>query len=98
MLAGCATQKAGPPVAPAAPTIAIPPAPPQGEPEGFTGMPGPQLRLAFGHPAFVRHDGLTEMWRYDGATCRGFFFLYGEEDHALVRHVETLPRGANAAA
>ena len=50
----------------------------------------------FGRPAFVRKDGGTEMWRYDGAACRAFFFLYGTPP--AVRHVETLPHGAQSAA
>ncbi len=36
------------------------------------------------------------MWRYDGAACRAFFFLYGSP--LMVRHVETLPHGAESAA
>ena len=54
------------------------------------------LQAAFGTPAFVRKDGATEMWRYDGAACRAFFFLYGAP--LMVRHVETLPHGAPSAA
>jgi hypothetical protein len=38
------------------------------------------------------------MWRYDGAQCRAFFFLYGERGAQSVRHVETLPAGATSAA
>jgi hypothetical protein len=59
-------------------------------------MAAPALQAAFGHPAFVRKDGGTEMWRYDGAACRAFFFLYGAP--LAVRHVETLPHGAQSAA
>jgi hypothetical protein len=36
------------------------------------------------------------MWRYDGAACRAFFFLYGAP--LMVRHVETLPHGPQNAA
>jgi hypothetical protein len=54
------------------------------------------LQAVFGRPAFVRKDGSTEMWRYDGAACRAFFFLYGTPP--AVRHVETLPHGADSAA
>ena len=43
-----------------------------------------------------RKDGATEMWRYDGAACRAFFFFYGMP--LTVRHVETLPHGAESAA
>jgi hypothetical protein len=59
-------------------------------------MPATALQAAFGKPAFVRKDGVTEMWRYDGAACRAFFFLYGAP--LAVRHVETLPHGVQSAA
>ena len=78
------------------PSIAsIPPAPPRGEPGQYMNMAVTSLQAAFGKPAFVRKDGATEMWRYDGAACRAFFFLYGSP--LAVRHVETLPHGATAA-
>ena len=91
---GCAAQPAPPPP----PQIAtvIPPAPPRGEPGLYLNMAAPGLQAAFGRPAFVRKDGATEMWRYDGAACRAFFFLYGIP--LTVRHVETLPHGAQSAA
>jgi len=89
--AGCAAPKAPPPV-----PSAIPPAPPRGEPGQYLNMPVSGLQAAFGKPAFVRKDGATEMWRYDGQTCRAFFFLYGAP--LMVRHVETLPHGAQNAA
>ncbi|HKU65040.1 MAG TPA: hypothetical protein VJQ06_08275 [Rhizomicrobium sp.] len=97
-VAGCAAKVAPPPPAPsAAPGIAsIPPAPPRGEPGLYLNMAAPSLQAAFGRPAFVRKDGSTEMWRYDGAACRAFFFLYGSP--LAVRHVETLPHGAQDAA
>jgi hypothetical protein len=38
------------------------------------------------------------MWRYDGAACKAFFFLYGVPGTEQVRHVETLPRGQTDAA
>jgi hypothetical protein len=38
------------------------------------------------------------MWRYDSASCRAFFFLYGTPPTATVRHVETLPAGKASAA
>ncbi len=57
------------------------------------------LRAAFGQPAFVRKDTGSEMWRYDGAACKAFFFLYpGVSGATIVRHVETLPRGSAIAA
>jgi hypothetical protein len=97
-LAGCATPKVAPPLVPGAPpTVAIPAAPPHGEPEGYVNLPAAQLRTAFGAPAFVRHDGVTDMWRYDGTACRAFFFLYGDGAARAVRHVETLPRGTDSA-
>ena len=47
-----------------------------------------------GEPAFTRTEGTGEIWRYDGASCHAFFFLFSD----AVRHVETLPRGAASAA
>lgn len=92
-VAGCAAPKAPQPVPQAS---AIPPAPPRGEPSEYINLPGSGLVAALGRPAFVRKDGVTEMWRYDGAACRAFFFLYGSP--LMVRHVETLPHGAQDAA
>jgi len=93
--AGCSAPKeASLPPTPA--PSAIPPAPPRGEPGQYLNMPASGLQAAFGKPAFVRKDGATEMWRYDGQSCRAFFFLYGVP--LMVRHVETLPRGAQNAA
>ena len=51
-----------------------------------------------GAPQFMRRDGGTQMWRYDGAQCRAFFFLYGPAGAETVRHVETVPAGAASAA
>lgn len=90
-LAGCGTTQTQAPN-----TAAIPPAPPRGEPSQYINLDGVALQAAFGKPAFVRHDGVTEMWRYDGAACRAFFFLYGAP--LAVRHVETLPHGKDLAA
>ena len=96
-VAGCAAKLPPPPPVQAAPVPgAIPPAPPRGEPSQYLNMVASGLQAAFGRPAFVRKDGTTEMWRYDGAACRAFFFLYGSP--AAVRHVETLPHGAQSAA
>jgi hypothetical protein len=91
---GCATQPA--PSPPPQVATAIPPAPPRGEPGLYLNMAAPALEAAFGRPAFVRKDGATEMWRYNGAACRAFFFLYGMP--LTVRHVETLPHGTESAA
>ena len=93
LAAGCA-NKAPPPAPPS--IAAIPSAPPRGEPGQYLNMPATGLQAAFGRPAFVRKDGATEMWRYDGEACRAFFFLYGAP--LAVRHVETLPHGVQSAA
>jgi hypothetical protein len=92
LAAGCANQ------GPRAPRTAatIPNAPPRGEPPAYINLSTAALQATLGRPAFVRKDGAIEMWRYDGAACRAFFFLYGTP--LAVRHVETLPRGVNAAA
>lgn len=91
-VAGCAAK--GPAGAPQA--SRIPAAPPRGEPGQYLNMAAGGLTAAFGRPAFVRKDGATEMWRYDGTACRAFFFLYGAP--LAVRHVETLPHAAGSAA
>lgn len=83
---------------PAPRTAVIPAAPPRGEPSQYINMPVAALQAAFGKPAFVRKDGATEMWRYDGQTCRAFFFLYGAPSQQAVRHIETLPHGKDQAA
>ena len=90
-LAGCGATQPPPPRA-----SLIPPSPPRGEPGQYLNLGGVALQAAFGKPAFVRRDGATEMWRYDGRACRAFFFLYGSP--LAVRHVETLPHGAKSAA
>ena len=74
-------------------------APPQvGEPPGIPGLAASQVKASFGEPSFIRKDGSAEIWRYDGQTCRAFFFLYPNGGNEVVRHVETLPRGATIAA
>jgi hypothetical protein len=78
--------------------IALPPAPPPGEPNGLPGLAETQLRVTFGPPALVRKDGRSEMWRYDSASCKAFFFLYPSGSSFAVRHVETVPRGRDMAA
>ena len=83
---------------PAPRTAVIPAAPPRGEPSQYINMPVAALQAAFGKPAFVRKDGATEMWRYDGETCRAFFFLYGAPSQQAVRHIETLPHAKDQAA
>jgi hypothetical protein len=104
LLAACAQQgrKPAPGIAPVQPSprpaVPIPPAPPRGEPAEFQGLPQANLRAMLGQPQFARQDGATEMWRYDGAQCRAFFFFYGPKGAETVRHVETLPAGAASAA
>ncbi len=92
-VAGCAAKGPAQPVSQAS---RIPAAPPRGEPGQYLTLAATGLTAALGRPAFVRKDGATEMWRYDGAACRAFFFLYGSP--LAVRHVETLPHGAQNAA
>ncbi len=104
LLAACAQQPRRPapgmaPVQPVPrPAVPIPPAPPRGEPADFLNLPQANLRAMLGQPQFARQDGVTEMWRYDGAQCRAFFFFYGAKGSETVRHVETLPAGATSAA
>ncbi len=89
-LAACASQPRQ--------TALIPPSAPTGEPAGIAGLAALQVKATFGEPSFVRKDGVSEVWRYDGQTCRAFFFLYPSGDGKVVRHVETLPRGTQMAA
>lgn len=91
-LAGCAHEQRAPTPAP----VPLPPPPPAREPDRFNGLQGQQLQALAGAPAFARKDGPTEMWRYDRASCRAFFFFTGSP--AKVQHVETLPRGADGGA
>jgi hypothetical protein len=95
LLGACAapTGGSGP-----APTVSLPAAPPAGEPAGTTGLHAADLRAQFGTPSFVRHDGTAEIWRFDGAACKAFFFLYSRDGNTAVWHVETAPRGASIAA
>ncbi len=86
-----------PPVTPP-PQVPIPPAPPRGEPTAYLGLPEANLRAQLGTPQFMRRDGGTQMWRYDGAQCRAFFFLNGPQGAQTVLHVETVPAGAASAA
>jgi hypothetical protein len=80
------------------PQVALPSAPPAGEPGNIAGLTTEQIKIAFGQPAFVRKDNGTQMWRYDGAGCKAFFFFYPVGSALTVKHVETLPRGAEIAA
>ena len=78
------------------PTVPLPPPPPKGEPQRFAGLDAARLTALAGAPAFTRKDGATEMWRYDAGSCRVFFFFTGTP--SKVQHIETMPRGQNAAA
>ena len=69
-----------------------------GEPPGIAGLAASEVKASFGEPSFVRKDGSAEIWRYDGQTCRAFFFFYPGGTGEVVRHVETLPRGTTIAA
>ncbi|MBU6296774.1 MAG: hypothetical protein KGJ79_00670 [Alphaproteobacteria bacterium] len=91
-LCACASQSVPPS------TIPLPAPPPAGEPSGFIGMSASNLLNAFGTPAFVRKENGSEIWRYDQKDCRAFFFLYTQGTSQVVRHVETIPRGADIAA
>jgi hypothetical protein len=89
LLASCAAQQ----------TVRLPSAPPAGEPAGYAGIDDAQLKVAMGNPAFTRKEGAgIEIWRYDSAACKAFFFLYPQGSGLSVRHVETMPRPSDAAA
>ena len=74
--------------------VSLPPAPRAGEPPGIAGLDADDMRANFGKPAFVRTEGKAQLWRYDSANCKGFFFLYPEGATMRVHHVETVPRGS----
>ncbi|HVV64510.1 MAG TPA: hypothetical protein VHC42_03510 [Rhizomicrobium sp.] len=76
---------------------ALPPGPPPGEPADLTGVTAEALQASLGKPAFERKDGDAELWRYAGAGCQAFFFLYPDGGALRVRHVETSPRPTDAA-
>ncbi len=80
------------------PSVQLPAAPPPGEPGDLFGLGPSQIRTAFGAPAFKRHDGNAQMWRYDGQTCKAFVFFNKVHGTSAVRHVETIPRGQTIAA
>jgi hypothetical protein len=91
MISACASR-------PAAPAIVLSAPPPSKDPTKPIGLSAQDLRIFFGAPTFVRKENGAEMWRYDGAGCRAFFFLYSQDEMQKVRHVETIPPGANTAA
>ena len=104
VLAGCAVPQVFEPPAPGARTAPPYPAP---EPAPTPIAPPPvaetvvskldeaAVRAEYGAPDFVRKEADSELWRYDGAGCALFLFLYRENDAYLLRYRETLPRGAN---
>jgi hypothetical protein len=92
---GCVTSPGAPT---ASQKVELPAPPPVGEPTGIAGLQAAQLRSTFGTPAFIRQDGTAQLWRYDSAACKAFFFLYPDGNSLSVRHVETLPRGQDIAA
>ncbi len=94
LLGACAAPTAG--TGPA--RVELPPAPPEGEPVGTTGLHEAELKAQYGQPALVRHDGTAQIWRFDGAACKAFFFLYARDGNTAVWHVETAPRGQSIAA
>jgi hypothetical protein len=56
------------------------------------------LRERYGAPDFIRREPDSELWRYDGANCAAFFFLYREGNLLKLRYTETMPRGMDMAA
>ena len=56
------------------------------------------LRARYGAPDFIRREAESELWRYDGADCAAFFFLYREGDVLKLRFSETMPRGKETVA
>ena len=65
---------------------------------GLVGISDAQVKASFGTPAFVRKDGTAQIWRYDSASCRAFFFLYANGDALSVHRVETLPHAVASSA
>ena len=93
LLGACAAPRATVPA-----HVELPPAPPEGEPMGTTGLHEAELKAQYGQPALVRHDGKAQIWRFDGEACKAFFFLYSRDGNTAVWHVETAPRGGAIAA
>lgn len=94
-LAGCKTDNAGT-ATPSAAITAAPSGVALSRPEaeiGLVGRDSNTVLATYGKPAFVRKEADAELWRYDGAQCAAFFFLYKDQDALRVRHVETLPQG-----
>ncbi len=87
---------------PVTPGIAAPELPPAAMLAPMLTMPavtlppptdGVSLRARYGAPDFIRREADSELWRYDGANCAAFFFLYREGEALKLRYAETMPRG-----
>lgn len=96
LLSACATPQI-PPAQPRAPGLQ----PPGDVPvDASTGVLLPPLgadasyfRAEYGPPDFVRQEIESQLWRYDGADCALFLFLYLESEIYVLRHAETDPPG-----
>jgi len=66
--------------------------PPPGADESY-------FRAEYGQPDFVREEGDSQLWRYDGSDCAFFVFLYRESTLPdstgpfVLRHAQTTPPG-----
>ena len=56
-----------------------------------------KLSIPEGAERVLLRTANSELWRYDGTNCALFMFLYRERDSFQLRHMETLPRGAQSA-
>jgi hypothetical protein len=87
------------PEPPPEPPAEIPPPEPEPPPPPLpTPTDAQSLRAAYGTPAFIRREPDSELWRYDGAMCAAFFFLYLDSGTYRIRHSETTPRGQDVPA
>lgn len=95
LLSACATPQT-PPAQPPAPGLSPPGEipvdlnavmpPPSGADESY-------FRAEYGPPDFIRQEIESQLWRYDGADCALFLFLYLESESYVLRHAETDPPG-----
>jgi hypothetical protein len=103
LLAGLLAACAGTPPPPTATTPA-PQAAPRGTPRPAAPSAPPAitnaegLRAAYGEPDFVRKEAGSELWRYDGANCALFAFLYRDGDDLKLRRLDSLPAPAGGGA
>jgi len=63
-------------------------------PDGLLLMSEGDLRGTMGDPAFVWAEADAQMWRYDGAQCAVFVYLYPDG----VRHVDVQGEGLDDSA